>query len=79
VKFFASLLLLAAFAFATTACTTDVNRRDLYSPNQGSGYWTYRLNEKNRGIFGISNSDRQTEQPGQASQGIFGISNSSQR
>jgi len=58
VKFFVSLLLLSVFASTFSACTTDANRRDLYSPKKGSGYWTDRSNEqlKHRGIFGVSNS-----------------------
>jgi hypothetical protein len=59
VKFAASLLLLCFFTCVFTGCTTDVDRRDLYSPTKGSGYWTKREQQKSaqEGIFGISKPD----------------------
>lgn len=41
VKFF---LPVAAFSvLSLAACTTDANRRALYRPKQGDGYWTRTL------------------------------------
>lgn len=74
-KFLSSLLLLAALVLSQTACTTLVNRRDLYRPARGSGEWSkkYERQRSNEGIFGISHS--QSNKPG-ADEGIFGISHS---
>jgi hypothetical protein len=41
-KFFVPLFALAALVFS--GCATDANRRALYSPKQGDGYWTRSLN-----------------------------------
>ena len=43
VKFFVPLLAFAALALS--ACSTDANRRDLYRPKKGDGYWTRSLEE----------------------------------
>ena len=42
-KFFVPLLALAALSL--TACSTDSNRRELYRPKKGDGYWTRSLEE----------------------------------
>ncbi len=79
-KFAASLLLLLAL-LPLSACTTLSNRRDLYQPTKGSGYWTNKRHEyrKREGIFGISNRHHHTYE-GRSTQpeGIFGISHQKQ-
>ena len=55
---FPSLPLLLSLAVLTLpACSTLANRRELYRPKEGSGYWTdrraqYERNEE--GILGVS-------------------------
>jgi hypothetical protein len=73
VKFAASLLLLSAALLSLPACTTLANRRELYSPKRGSGYWTERHADYRRGegIFGISNPHHH---PVGREEGIFGVS-----
>ncbi len=41
-KFFVPLCVLAALVLS--GCATDANRRVLYSPKKGDGYWTRSLN-----------------------------------
>jgi hypothetical protein len=45
VKLSLSLLLLVSCALSLCACNTLANRRSLYSPKKGEGYWTRTLDE----------------------------------
>lgn len=45
VKLSLSLLALVAYALSLCACNTLANRRALYSPKKGDGYWTRTLHE----------------------------------
>ena len=45
VKLPLSLLALVACALSLCACNTLANRRSLYSPKKGEGYWTRSLQE----------------------------------
>jgi hypothetical protein len=45
VKISLSLLTLVAFALTLTGCDTLANRRSLYAPKKGEGYWTRTLHE----------------------------------
>lgn len=40
-----SLLILAAFSISLCGCDTLANRRSLYSPSKGEGYWTRTLDD----------------------------------
>jgi hypothetical protein len=78
VKFALSLLSLAAVAF-TSGCTTLANRRDLYSPTEGTGPYSKRFDyyrEYHEGIYGISHNNYHEIAH---DEGIFGISNSDDR
>ncbi|MGB8166587.1 MAG: hypothetical protein WCF18_03790 [Chthoniobacteraceae bacterium] len=53
VKLSLSLLALCGVALSLCACNTVANRRSLYSPKKGDGYWTRSLHEgtwKERGL-----------------------------
>jgi hypothetical protein len=45
VKLSLSLLALCGVALSLCACNTLANRRSLYSPKKGDGYWTRTLHE----------------------------------
>jgi len=45
VKLSLSLLVLIACAFSLCGCNTLADRRSLYSPKKGEGYWTRTLQE----------------------------------
>lgn len=45
VKLSLSLLTLGFFALSLCACNTLANRRALYSPKKGDGYWTRSLED----------------------------------
>jgi len=45
VKFSLSLLALFAVALSLSGCNTLANRRALYSPKKGDGYWTRTLDD----------------------------------
>jgi hypothetical protein len=79
VKFSLSLLTLAAVVLTLPACTTLVNRRDLYSPAEGSGHWSKQYatyHEEHEGIFGLSHD---VSNPVREDEGIFGVSHSDNR
>lgn len=53
VKLSLSLLALCGVALSLCACNTLANRRSLYAPKKGEGYWTRTLHEgtwKDRGV-----------------------------
>jgi hypothetical protein len=53
VKFSFPLLALCALALADSGCNTLADRRSLYAPKKGEGYWTRTLQEgswKDRGV-----------------------------
>lgn len=70
-KFAVSLLLLAV-SLVLAGCNTLANRRDLYSPSRGDGYWTKRYEAYERGET-VSGEPLPRKKPA-ADEGIFGIS-----
>lgn len=69
VKLSLSLLALGFVALSLCACDTLANRRKLYWPKKGEGYWTRSLHEgtyKDRGVKPADETVRKGGQPAAA-------------
>src|SRR3954466_5874476 len=64
VKISLSLLMLTAMAFSLCACNTLSNRRSLYSPKKGDGYWTRTLKDGSYKERGSKTADQTVKRGG---------------